>query len=188
MIMMFLNFICLLFAGIVAGEDGNPEISTECLSCSFVQTRQSAMLQDKAVSEGRMYFSAPDKVRWEYVSPFRHVFVMAGDKAFVFSDGKRQELDMGRAGMFKGIASIMLAGVSGESSDSFRIVRDGSRMTLTPLRRDMKKMFAKVELVLSDDGLPVTVSITESNGDSTLIEFSGHSAEQIDGQLFIDVK
>lgn len=155
------------------------------LSCSFVQTVRSSMIQGSMVSEGRMWFCPPDKVRWEYVSPVSNAFVMNGNEAFIVADGNARKVDMGSGGMFKGIADIMLAGVSGAGEDRFDVQKDGQRMTLVPKRRDMKRLFAKVELEMRDDGLPLSVLITSQNGDSTHILFSDHDTSSISDDLFL---
>ena len=171
----FLIFVLMLSGIFAYGQN---------LSCSFVQTVRSSMIQGSMVSEGRMWFCPPDKVRWEYVSPVSNALVMNGNEAFIVADGNARKVDMGSGGMFKGIADIMLAGVSGSGEDRFDVQKDGQRMTLVPKRRDMKRLFAKVELEMRDDGLPLSVLITSQNGDSTHILFSNHDTSSISDELF----
>ena len=52
--------ICLMACPSVARE--LVPLRPENMSCAFVQTKESVMLQEKMVSSGRMYFSSPDKV------------------------------------------------------------------------------------------------------------------------------
>ncbi|MGM9735313.1 MAG: outer membrane lipoprotein carrier protein LolA [Candidatus Cryptobacteroides sp.] len=158
------------------------------LSCRFVQTVSSNMVQGSLVSEGMMWFCPPDKVRWEYTSPVSNAFVMNGDEAFLVSEGDVRKLETGNGGVFKGIADIMMAGVSGSGEDRFEVERDGDRMTLVPKRRDMKKLFARVVLVFRDDGLPLSVLIEGQNGDTTHIAFSGHDTAPIPEEVFNTVR
>ncbi len=44
--------------------------SMQTIQCRFVQEKTSSMLAEPSVSEGVLFFSAPDKMRWEYTTPY----------------------------------------------------------------------------------------------------------------------
>ena len=150
----------------------------ENMSCSFVQTKESVMLQEKMVSSGRMYFSSPDKVRWEYVEPLSRVFIMNGEEAVFIADGKKQKVDLSKNRMFRGISQVMMLGLSGSpllSDNDFSVeVRETALMwevTMTPKKKDMARFMAEVRLVLrKTDCLVTRVTIVEPGGDLTCIE------------------
>ncbi len=53
------------------------------MSCTFVQTKNLSMLNDKMVSKGQMYYSQPNKLRWEYTSPYNYIFIFNETKVYV---------------------------------------------------------------------------------------------------------
>jgi outer membrane lipoprotein carrier protein len=50
------------------------------LEAGFIQIRESAMLVDPVESQGVFSFSAPDRVRWEYLSPNPISMLISGDE------------------------------------------------------------------------------------------------------------
>ena len=50
------------------------------LEAAFVQIRESSMLAEPVSSEGVFSYSAPDRVRWEYLSPDPISMLIAGDE------------------------------------------------------------------------------------------------------------
>ena len=46
------------------------------MQCDFVQTKYLRMLNDKMVSNGKMYYQQSDKLCWEYTSPYSYSFVL----------------------------------------------------------------------------------------------------------------
>ncbi len=168
--------ICLMTCPSVARE--LVPLRPENMSCSFVQTKESVMLQEKMVSSGRMYFSSPDKVRWEYMEPLSRVFIMNGEEAVFIADGKKQKVDLSKNRMFRGISQVMMLGLSGSplvSDNDFSVeVRETALMwevTMTPKKKDMARFMAEVRLVLrKTDCLVTRVTIVEPGGDLTCIE------------------
>lgn len=46
------------------------------MQCDFVQTKYMRMLNDKIMSRGHMYYAQPNRLRWEYTSPYTYIFVL----------------------------------------------------------------------------------------------------------------
>lgn len=149
------------------------------MQCDFVQTKQLRMLNDKMTSEGRMYYSQSDKLRWEYVKPYQYTFILNGDRVLLKSKERSDVIDVARNKLFREIARIMMGSMVGSSLTDDRTFRTaitaiGSAewvATLTPLRKDMKQLFQRV--VLHFDQRQATVSrveLVEKNGDLTTID------------------
>lgn len=148
------------------------------LQCDFVQTKQLKMLNDKMVSEGRMYYSQKDKLRWEYVKPYQYTFIMNGDRVLLKNKERSDVIDVRQNKIFREIANIMLNSVVGnclndERSFKTSITTAGGQWvaTLLPQRKDMKQMFQKI--ILHFDQRQATVSrveLVEKNGDQTTID------------------
>ena len=148
------------------------------MQCDFVQTKQLKMLNDKMVSEGRMYYSQKDKLRWEYVKPYQYTFIMNGDRVLLKNKERSDVIDVRQNKIFREIANIMLNSVVGNCLNDDRsfktsITTAGGQWvaTLLPQRKDMKQMFQKI--ILHFDQQLVTVSrveLVEKNGDLTTID------------------
>ena len=152
--------------------------STTTLQCDFVQTKQLKMLNDKLTSQGRMYYSQKDKLRWEYTKPYRYTFIMNGGRVLLKNRERSDVIDVGRNKLFREIARIMLSSVVGDCLGDERTFKStlsatGGEWTATllPQRRDLKQMFQKI--ILHFDRRQATVSrveLIEKNGDQTLID------------------
>ncbi len=148
------------------------------LQCDFVQTKQLKMLNDKMVSEGRMYYSQKDKLRWEYVKPYQYTFIMNGDRVLMKNRERSDVIDVRQNKLFREIANIMLSSVVGNCLSDDRTFKTSISTTggewvatLLPQRKDMKQMFQKI--ILHFDQRQATVSrveLVEKNGDQTTID------------------
>ena len=153
--------------------------SMQSMQCHFVQEKTSPMLAEPSVSEGVMYFVAPDKMRWEYTSPYPFALVVNGEHIVKMTDGKTEALDGNANRMYQGIVSIIMGSASGKKlfdATVFDVAMydDGDcwKAEMTPKRRDMKRMFS--QLVFRFDKKTNGISRVEfigSDGDITLIRF-----------------
>ena len=148
------------------------------LQCDFVQTKQLKMLNDKMTSEGRMYYSQKDKLRWEYVKPYQYIFIMNGDRVLLKNKERSDVIDVRQNKIFREIARIMMSSVVGDCLSDDRTFKTSISTvggqwvaTLLPQRKDMKQMFQKI--ILHFDQRQATVSrveLVEKNGDQSTID------------------
>ncbi len=148
------------------------------MSCSFTQTKYLSLLSDKMVSEGKMYYKQPNKLRWEYTSPYQYLFVFNGSKVYVGNKSRKDVIDTQTNKIFKEVARIMMSTVTGTAlSNTTDFTVDVAnektfwRVTLTPKKKDIKKMFSKIELMFNQSNLMITeINIYEKNSDRTNIK------------------
>ena len=153
--------------------------SMQTMQCRFVQSKTMAMLTEPSVSEGRMYFSSPDRLRWEYVTPYPFALVVNGERIVKVTDGKAEVLEGNSGRMYQGIVGMIMGSASGKKlfdTSAFDVVLydDGAfwKAEMTPKRRDMKRMFS--QLVFHFDKNTQVISRVEflgTNGDITSIQF-----------------
>ena len=67
--------------------------SMQCMNCRFTQQKTMAMLTEPTVSEGLMNYNSPDKMRWEYTSPYSFALLVDGEKITKITDGNEEVLD-----------------------------------------------------------------------------------------------
>ncbi len=132
------------------------------MQCDFVQTKSLKMLGDKMVSKGKMYCSQPDKLKWQYLTPYQYTFILNGNKVGINKGSRSNVVDVQKNKMFKEIARIMMNTVLGKcfSDKDFKtsVVQKGRTYvaTLIPLKKEMKQMFTKIVLHYSKDAATVT--------------------------------
>ena len=163
------------------------------MSCSFVQTKHLSLLSDKMVSEGRMYYSQPDRLRWEYTSPYKYLFIFNGNKVYVGTDSRKDVIDTNTNKLFKEVARIMMSTVTGTALsnatdfDTEAAEEKGSWVvTLVPRKKEMRRMFAKITMTFSKSAIMISeLSIYEKNGDRTDIKFKDVLSDaKVDESLF----
>lgn len=153
------------------------------MSCTFVQTKYLSLLSDKMVSNGKMYYKQPNKLRWEYTSPYSYQFVFNGTKVYVGNKSKKDVIDTNTNKVFKEIARIMMNTVTGKALSNktdFTISASSTNsswvVTLLPKKKEMKQMFSKVELIFNKSNTMISeINIFEKNNDRTNIKLSSIS-------------
>ena len=150
------------------------------LVAHFQQETSAEMLAETETSKGTFYYEAPDKVRWQYDSPTPKVIVIKGEELVTwYKDLNRAEkVQVGRYSD----AVFKYLGASGSLETlmdyfSLRVdFPDGNE----PYKVDLVPRYKRVEKRLRDmsiaiDGklfVPVELSYTEPNGDSTHYKFT----------------
>ena len=153
------------------------------MTCNFTQTKYLSLLSDKMVSEGKMSYKQPNKLRWEYTSPYQYLFIFNGTKVYVGNKSRKDVIDTQTNKVFKEVARIMMSTVTGtalsNSSDFSIDVADGKsfwKVTLVPKKKEMKKMFTKIELSFNKSNLMISeINIYEKNNDRTNIRLKNIS-------------
>lgn len=148
------------------------------MSCTFTQTKYLSLLSDKMVSEGKMNYKQPNKLRWEYTSPYQYLFIFNGSKVYVGNKSRKDVIDTNTNKVFKEVARIMMNTVTGtamsNSSDfSLDVADENTRwqVTLVPKKKEMKKMFSKIVLEFIKSDLMISeINIYEKNNDRTNIK------------------
>ncbi len=155
------------------------------LDCDFVQTRESSLLEEKAVSSGRMTFRRPGLLVWEYLNPFKMKFTSDGKSVTLERDGKVQPAGSGQNRIMREMARMIVGNIEGrvlldESMFENEVSAEGGAITvvLRPKIKDMKKMWTA--LVLTYDSVTMTArsfEMFEQSGDVTTITFSNAKYE-----------
>ncbi len=186
--MIFIGCVCHVSASSLSIKEQENVISRinkatsslKTMSCSFVQTKYLSLLSDKMVSRGNMYYAQPNKLRWEYTSPYSYLFLFNGTKAFVGNKSKKDVIDTNSNKVFKEIARIMMNTVTGKAlsnktdfSISIAANQTSWIVTLIPKKKEMKQMFSKIELIFNKSNTLISeLNIFEKNKDRTNIKLS----------------
>lgn len=148
------------------------------LECDFIQTKHLSILDDKMVSEGKMYYQQADKLRWEYTVPYTYTFLLNQNQVLIRNESRTDVIDVNQNKMFKEIARLMMNSIVGNCLSDTKAFKTevevaGSEWiaTLIPLKRDMKQMWNKLVLHIKPDLKVVCkVEMHEPSGDYTIID------------------
>ena len=156
------------------------QTSLATLNADFEQTRTSHLLAAPSVSHGRFYFRAPDSVRWEYDAPREMTVLITGGVAITYrpAEKRAERIEVGRA-QRRVFRFISAAEPLDKLMQHFTFVfhdplGDGNYLLeLRPAALMMKKRLRSVTLEIERATyLPIKVSYTETDGDSTAYSFS----------------
>ena len=153
--------------------------SMKTMVCNFTQTREMTILKEKIISQGKMYYSNDNRLRWEYSQPF-NALVINGKKMGMVNERGKTAVSGGMAYLFKGISDVMINGISGKNLTDkkrfdieFYINKNTCNVVLTPKQAQMKKAFSQITIIFSTkDYLAQKVIMNEANGNSTVIELT----------------
>ncbi len=153
--------------------------SMQCMNCRFTQQKTMAMLAEPTVSEGLMNYNSPDKMRWEYTSPYSFALLVDGEKITKITDGNEEVLDAKSGRMYQGIVSIIMSSATGQklfdkSMFDVAITDDGEfwKAEMKPKKHNMKRMFSMLTFYFAKSNNIINkVEMTEASGDVTTIQF-----------------
>ena len=147
------------------------------MQCDFIQTKTVKLLNEKMVSKGRMYYQQPNKLRWEYTTPYTYTFILNDAKVSLRKNSRHDVIDINQNKMFREIATIMMNCIVGKclsDKKSFKTtVKDTATewvATLVPQSKELKHMFTGIVLHFNKEkSVVVKVEMFEKNGDTTVI-------------------
>lgn len=139
-------------------------------SADFVQTRKLQSLTVPLTAQGRVWFAAPDRFRWELGTPPRTIVVRQPDQMSVIypllKRVERYPLTQEQGGQWGSALALLEAGFPRSRADlesKFRLVSetpqaDLLRVRLEPKAPSARKLIPRIDLVLSilDNSLQAT--------------------------------
>ena len=147
------------------------------MQCEFTQTKSMKLLSKEMQSKGIMYFKRPNKLRWQYTSPYDYTFILNGDKVQIKSSKSTKNIDVQGNKMFRQITNIILNSVTGgslKSSSDFNVEvykKDNSYFAkLFPKKKEIKQLYQVIEIYF-DPALTMvnSVRMVEKTGDETRV-------------------
>lgn len=147
------------------------------MQCDFTQEKELSFMNDKVVSEGKMLYKQPNKIRWEYTKPLAYIFAMDGTNIFMDAGNNQTTIPARSSRLFSSMSDIIIGGVSGagliDSPDFTAVFGVGNNdylITLTPLQKEVKDLFDHIQLFVNkSDSRIQKVELVEKGGDKTLI-------------------
>ena len=172
----------LFFTEIASAQDWTSLQATfrniRSVKAEFLQKRYLKILTKPLLSEGRLFFSVPDSLRWEYLNPLRSVMLQKENtiQIYNFSEGAwKPEMAQAVEGRRLVLAEISrwFQGRFAESQAFKHVYFPGppARVTMVP-GEGINRFIQRIEIVLSaKPGIIDRVEIEETGGSRTSIEF-----------------
>ncbi len=154
--------------------------AVESVQADFTQTKRLKMLNDAMVSKGRMWCTQPNRLRWEYTTPYASLFILNDDKVLFKNSKRSNTLNANRHKRIREMIRIMIPSNLGKvlsQKKDFHATAEttGNQhiLTLVPQKKELKQMFARIVLYYDRKQAVVTqIEMFEKNGDSTAIQLS----------------
>lgn len=167
------------------GKDMVSRINSEAsgllsLKCNFTQVKKLKMMDKTISSSGEMFYQQSSKLRWEYQSPYKYLFIINGSKVMMKNARKTDVINVNQNKVFQEIAKIMMNTMTGKcltdkSSFSSTMYKSGNLWLarLIPQRKELKQIFSEIFITFDPSKmLPTEVVMKDRNGDTTTIKLS----------------
>lgn len=157
-------------------EIGQVSGRIETWECDFIQRKEISVLMETAVSEGKMYYRKPDRMRWEYLHPEAYYFVVNDGKSVL---KKNEEVARGGgARIFGEISKMILNCISGRDwvdekrfKVEYTVCGDIFRIRLLPRSKRMQQLVTALNLEFSIQEHAIRAVEMKQGEDTTRIEF-----------------
>ncbi len=152
--------------------------NTKTIDSDFKQYKHLDILENDLKSTGHFSFQATDKVRWEYLQPYKYLIVMNGSNMWINDGSKTKKYDTRSNKMFKEINDLMIGMLQGKILESTKfdvLFFENDKQVLAKLKPktpEMKEFLSEMQLFFDKKDYTVAkIKMLELSGDYTLINF-----------------
>ncbi|MFL1896174.1 outer membrane lipoprotein carrier protein LolA [Aquimarina sp. 2-A2] len=156
--------------------------TTTSLVNSFVQSKHIAFLSNPIASDGTLYFTAPDIIKWSYDNPYVYSVIFKENTLYINDEGKKSDVNLSSSKVFNKLNALVSRSVSGDMLNKeefdmkFYKIDTAYRVDLVPLDKALGSLFKQIELTFDASTLLVSaVKLIEPSGDYTAITFTNQS-------------
>jgi outer membrane lipoprotein-sorting protein len=145
----------------------------------LTQEKNIALFSETIISNGMCIFKSPNKLRLDYITPFKSSLIINNDQIFKyeFFDGNWQKLDIGNKEIMLLIMENITSWLQGRFKDPelyeiTAVKKTNVLVVLTPKADEFKKLISSFELGLNREmnGLDYII-INETKNNYTKIQF-----------------
>jgi outer membrane lipoprotein-sorting protein len=158
---------------------------TNTMESDFEQEKYISVMSEKIVSKGHFCFKKANKLRWEYINPFKYLIVINGAKMFIKDNGKVSKYDINSNKIFKSINEMMMNIVQGtlfnnkEYSAKYYENDKQYLLVLSPTQKGTKEFLKTINLYINKSDYAVTkVKMIEPGSDYTTLNFTNRKTNE----------
>lgn len=152
--------------------------SLKSLSSDFTQIKYIQLMEDKAVSKGKLFYKAPNILKWEYASPYNYKILFRENQLHINDDGDKSVTSLRANKLMEKLIGLISGSVNGKlvaDHDNFDVsfTRDGKSVSALIIPKDpsIKQMFHEIIMVFDHENILNSVRLMEEGGDYTHIDF-----------------
>lgn len=193
-IFLLTAFMCLGWA------DSWEELKTAAGTVSsvragFTQEKHMKILARPLVSEGLLFFQAPDSLRWEYTHPVQSILLLhqGKTKRFVQQNGRLIEDASANLQSMQVVVQEITQWLNGRFDDNPAFaarLEPGRKIVMVPRDESFARLIRRIEILLSDRPAVInSVIIFETEDSFTKLNFSDVILNQkLDDALFREIR
>lgn len=164
------------------------------IAADFTQEKHLSILQEPTVSNGKFYYKAENKVRWQIITPEPYMVIINGTDMTVVENSKNKKYDTRTNKMYGKIYEVMMGSIKGTLGDDTKKYRQEYfessthiMMKLFPLEKMAKKYLEQIQVLFDKKDYDVSsIKMMEPGDDFTEIRFFNKILNgQLDDGLFI---
>jgi outer membrane lipoprotein-sorting protein len=151
---------------------------TNSINTEFIQEKNLSFLYEKIISKGILLYEKPEKLRLEYLIPFRYLLIMNDGKLLIRNNDKETKIALESSTMFNEINDLIINSIQGrilsmpEMSALFYENDEAFYVQLWPRQEELRKYIKTIELYISKNDYTVTdFRVIELSDDYTQIKF-----------------
>lgn len=91
--------------------------STTTISSNFTQYKHLDFLSNDIITKGHLTFKSPNKIKWEYVDPFKYVAIFNDQTLHINDNGNKSDVNIGSSKLFKQLNELIIKSVKGDMFD-----------------------------------------------------------------------
>jgi outer membrane lipoprotein-sorting protein len=187
-------FMCLGWADSWEGLKSAAGTVTS-VKAEFTQVKHMKILVHPLVSEGILFFQAPDSLRWEYTQPVRSILLLHKGKTrrFVQKNGSLIEDASANLQSMQVVVQEITQWLNGRFDENpvfAARLEPGRKIVMVPRDESFARFIRRIEIFLSDRPAVIkSVMIFESEDSYTKLEFKNVILNQkLDDALFREIR
>ncbi len=148
------------------------------IKSDFTQEKSISMLENKIISEGTFTYKKENRLRMEYLKPYKFLFVMDHDQISIENNQQKSSVSANSNKMYKLISQLTLDCFTGNvlnSKDFNLAISENSsvyHLVLIPRQKSLKSLFEKISILISKIDVTVDrIELAETSGDNTVLTF-----------------
>lgn len=157
-------------------------------SASYQQTSILKALEVNESASGKVFFSHPGKMRWEYSEPEVHQIISDGVSLWIYKPDEKQVTKGSAAQFFKeGAGGAFLSDISTMRKNYTITVNSGdpSSIEMTMIPKKKNQDISSITLTVAKDSYDIKKVVTfNAYGDATELVFSNITFTELDDSLF----
>ena len=148
------------------------------LSSDFFQSKYIQLMQGAALSNGKLFYKAPNILKWEYSTPYNYHILFKENQLFINDDGDKSVSNLKSNKLFEKLVNLISGSINGglladKNNYDVAYFKTGNYITALIVPKDpaMRQMFREIILVFNKEYLVNSVKLMEDSGDFTEIYF-----------------